>query len=322
MNDGYGKWVVKSNDFVQARYDWPVLTHRILTMMTSQINMRQEEFEMQRINIRDVIRLSGTNSQAIYDRVRPIVKGLTKISIEIETDGGNEEGEKIESINVISKARYYKGKGYLEARFTRDMRPFLLQLKKRFTKYELKQLMQLESKYAVRMFELLKRWEGNRRGGKEAVFDVSLEEMRDFLKLEGSYAQVTDFRRYVLDRARKDLKEKLNIWFDYKQIKKGRRITGFKIIIRKDEEAEQAERAKQNRRRLRKSREEGGGEFDSFFRHLPGGERNRWKEMSHELAREELPDSAEDWDYIAREDEIMRSWFRDGVREGDDLPIS
>src|SRR5690606_21735570 len=91
------------------------------------------------------------------------------------------------------------------------------------TKYELQQVSQLTSAYAVRLYELLIAW---RSTGKTPVIELA-----DFRKrigiLEIEYKRMERFKTSVLELAINQINEHTDINVAYEQHKKGRSIVGF-----------------------------------------------------------------------------------------------
>src|SRR6056297_806598 len=146
--------VVKANDLVRAKANWTRLEHRVVGMMISQLDKEDEAFTPQRIYIKDLMELSGTDYGALYERAEAICSKLLKQEVYIrdEVDGKR----RYRGYSPIVMCEYVEGDGCIVAQFNEAMKPFLLQLKKRFTMYRLQNFMQLTSQHSMRMYELLK----------------------------------------------------------------------------------------------------------------------------------------------------------------------
>lgn len=97
-----------------------------------------------------------------------------------------------------------------------------------FTQYLLEQTATLKSAYSVRLYELLVQWKTAR---KTPVFDI--EVFREQLGVNSTdYERVYDFKKNVLDVAVKEINEKTDIQTSYDQVKRGRKIIGFKFVIK------------------------------------------------------------------------------------------
>ena len=97
-----------------------------------------------------------------------------------------------------------------------------------FTQYLLEQTATLKSAYSVRLYELLVQWKTAR---KTPFFDI--EVFREQLGVNSTdYERVYDFKKNVLDVAVKEINEKTDIQTSYDQVKRGRKIIGFKFVIK------------------------------------------------------------------------------------------
>lgn len=214
-------WVVKSNRLVEAKYDWTLNMHRVVLSLVSSISMEDERFMEQEISAAQLAQIAGINSGSIYSEIERCVEALADAKIRISNQGEVKYGV----YNLMSHAEYLDGRGVIRARFNEQMRPLLLELKERFTRYMLEQVMQLRSPYSVRMYELCKQYEslGHRR--------VSVDRLRGMLCLEDKYARFVDLRRNVIDRARDELEEKCDVYFSYDVEREGRSPVALLIRI-------------------------------------------------------------------------------------------
>lgn len=220
--------VVKSNQLVQSKMNWTKLEHRVVAMLIAQLEKDDEEFTEQRVYIKDVADLSGRNGKSLYDQAEEICQKLLdqKIHVRTRTDDGR---RRYKGYNCMSTCEYVEGSGYIEAKFNEDMQPFLLQLKRRFTQYNLRSFMQLSSQHSMRIYELLKMREGIK------YLRVEVEELREILSCEHSYERFADFKRWVLERAREELKEKTDIYFKYQVEREGQTPVRINFIIKQNE---------------------------------------------------------------------------------------
>lgn len=222
--------VVKANDLVRAKANWTRLEHRVVGMMISQLDKEDEAFTPQRIYIKDLMELSGTNYGALYERAEAICSKLLKQEVYIrdEVDGKR----RYRGYSPIVMCEYVEGDGCIVAQFNEAMKPFLLQLKKRFTMYRLQNFMQLTSQHSMRMYELLKMRSDLRH------LRITVDELRAILSCEHSYSRFSDFKRKVIDKTQEEIAEKTDIIFKYQVERKGQTPTHIRFII-EDENEEQ-----------------------------------------------------------------------------------
>jgi len=222
--------VVKHNDLVRARSNLSKIEHRVIAMLIAQLDRDDESFDLQRIHIRDIIEKSGSSSQDLYSRGKEICQRLLNQKIQIQTE---ENGRRVyEGYNALDKIRYVEGDGYIEARFNDSMKPFLLELKRRFTIYQLEAFMQLGSRYSMRIYELLKMREGLR------WLRMPVEQLRELLSCEDKYSRFGDFRRRVIERAQSEVNSTTDISFTYKVEREGQSPVRINFMIEPQGEAD------------------------------------------------------------------------------------
>ncbi len=224
--------VVTSNDLVLAKYNFSLWQKRIFNYFVSQIDKDATDFTLQRIYISDLIHFfDAGDGREVYEIIANVPKQLYNSSIKvpyISEEGYHRYGE----MRIIT--RYTKpedreqGNAYIEFKFNDDLKPHLLELKRRFLRYDMQNIVGLQSVHSVRMFEILKSYEYL----GEVSFEV--EFLKTVLELGDKYKLYADFRRYVIDKAREDLTKYCDIFFDYQEIKKSRKVNEIVFIIRKN----------------------------------------------------------------------------------------
>jgi plasmid replication initiation protein len=87
-----------------------------------------------------------------------ITKRLIGRVVQIESQG--ETGKELLQFAWLNVANYRYGEGDVSLCFSPALKPYLLDIKSRFTKYALQYALHLKSAYAIRLYELLKQYEG------------------------------------------------------------------------------------------------------------------------------------------------------------------
>lgn len=155
---------------------------------------------------------------------------MLKKTVEINFENGEWDG-----YTVFSHIKYRHNDG-LYIKFNDEMKPFLLEIfkyskKYGYTRIEMKQIMNLSSKYAIRMLEMLLQYRGKAIEKKLTTIekDFDLEYIRKYLNVpDGKYTRMDNFRKFVLDEPRQHINANTRYIIDeIKPIKKGRKITGF-----------------------------------------------------------------------------------------------
>ena len=113
--------------------------------------------------------------------------------------------------------------------------PYLLELKEQFTTYYLANIMSLKSTYSIRIFELLKQYEklGKRKieleNLRQLVGTTEIDQNGEIIKED--YPLYGHFKSRVILTAQKELKQKTDILFNFKEIKQGRKVIAIEFEI-------------------------------------------------------------------------------------------
>ena len=197
--------VVQHNKIIEARYKLSVGEQRLIKVLVSMIEPYDEAFKVYRISIIDLVKLLGVSDKDFYAKVKVWSRKLVSSLLVFKGDGENEL-----QLTWLSSAEYKESEGVVELEFSPKLKPFLLQLKKHFTVYELENIIRLKRMYSIRIYELLKQYQniGRRR--------FTIDELRKILMLDdGEYKGYKNFKRWVLLPDQKELEEKTDISFKW-----------------------------------------------------------------------------------------------------------
>ena len=119
----------------------------------------------------------------------------------------------------IAAAQYHKGKGMIEIEIAKLVKPFYLNLKEKFTTYQLDAAMSISGKYAKRMYEILSMYK-NFPTPSVTIDLFDLKRMLSVIDLTGkdSYPKFTHFKERILDPSVSEINEKTDIRFEWKEI--------------------------------------------------------------------------------------------------------
>ena len=138
---------------------------------------------------------------------------------------------------------YLDGEGAIELVFTRTVVEGISRIDGAvsfFTSYLLSQTASLNSPYSVRLYELLTQW----RAAKDIpTFETTT--LKEQLGVEpNDYLRMYDFKKRVLDAAKKEVSTKTDLTVEYTQVKKGKEIVGFNFVIKVKKEDKPIKEAK------------------------------------------------------------------------------
>ena len=224
--------VIKANELIQKRtHLLSVQEQKIVLYLISQLKPEQKEFEYQTFDMIDFCDACGIDHDngKNYINLRKAIQTLSDKSMWVI-------GEETDILmRWISSAKIEKGQGKIEVRFDEEMKPFLLELKNRYTQFDLIYTLGMKSKYSVRLYEILKSYEKI----SEPV-EFGLDRFRELVGAE--YERWVDVRRFVIEPAIKEINRLSDLSVVYEAQKKGRSIVGVSFIVRvKRTFSEQAE---------------------------------------------------------------------------------
>ena len=109
------------------------------------------------------------------------------------------------------------------------LKPYLLELKSNFKVYELQYVLNMNSEYAIRIYEMLKQYEkiGSR------IFIV--KDLQEILHVPVSYKKkYIDFRIKVLDISVREINKHSDLIVSYTPVKMGRSVHSINFTIEKN----------------------------------------------------------------------------------------
>jgi len=222
--------VKKSEAIVKAKYKLSPLAIKFISVIISNLKRSDDVNEEYVLKVKDFQELTGQKTKRIYELIDEALNDLLKNPLTIPL--GDDKNSILKS-NWVSCAIYNDG----EVRFMicPKLRPFLLEVKEKYLKYRLENILSLRSSYVIRLYEILKDWlELNQRYGNKAEKIISVNEFREVLEIPKSYPYggTSGVKFRILEKAKAELAEHTDIIFDYEEIKTGRKVTHLKFIIR------------------------------------------------------------------------------------------
>jgi plasmid replication initiation protein len=185
----------------------------------------KENQNIYEINIKEYLKKVALNI-GDYQYVKKVAKELFDKEFIME----NRFEQKLEYYHFLSAVKY--DKGVLKVEFSIMLMEYLLKIKSKYLRYEIKNIMSLNSKYSIRLYKILKdRFEQESRYNKKAELKISLDEMKELFEIPKSY-NYGMFKKRILEKAKKEFEEHTDIIFDYEEIKTGRKVTAIKFLIR------------------------------------------------------------------------------------------
>ena len=225
------KLVVKDNALIEASHKLSESEQRLILLAIVKgrefcdniEHLRGKELE---IHADDYMQAFGVERHAAYESLKKAVMGLYRAEWGYKYI--NDKGKTVVRYERFTQsAEYVEGGSEVKFRFADAIIPMLVELERNFTTYEITQVANLQSRYAMRLYEFLIRFKTSKK------LEISLEDLRfRFGLLEHEYSRMSDFKKDVLNLAIKQISEHTDITVKYEQHKKGRTITGFTFTFK------------------------------------------------------------------------------------------
>lgn len=214
--------VYQDNLLVFANYNMNAMEQKLLLIMLSTINKNDICVKTTSFRVMDLAQLMNVSSQLLYRDLKKICKNIMSRVVEIQKPNGDWD-----IFNIISLAKYKNKQGIVEITLNKQAEPYLLQLKELFTSFKLNNAINLDSKYAIRIYQQTKSYSYKKE------YYVSIDNLKNQLKLtQKSYQNYGTLKSRVIDVAVKEINQKTDINVSYEEVKKVRKVIGLKFKIR------------------------------------------------------------------------------------------
>ena len=217
--------VVKDNALVSASYYLSLAEQRLILLGIVEARNNQSQDNEFIIHVNSYINAFGVDDSTAYLTIKEACKRLRGryFTYQRLINGNLEQTES----NWVQSVSYAINSSYVKIKFTDDVMPLITNLERHFTSYQLEQVKDLTSIYAIRLYELLISWKQKKK------VELSLVDLRLKLGIEpNEYKAMNNFKAKVLDLAVSQINEHTDITVKYEQVKQGRTITGFKFLFK------------------------------------------------------------------------------------------
>ena len=216
-----GQMVKKSNALVNASYRLSTVEKRLILMAIVQAKGKASKTGELEINAEDYAKQFNVELPAAYHALKDATDELFDRSFSYEYVNSHGNIAEVKS-RWIQERTYVNGEGIVKLSFAQKVLPLIHELEKAFTYYELNQISNLKSQYAIRLYEMMMSWRT-----KKEMPTISLTDFKKRLGIEHKYTRMRDFKIRVLDLAIEQINEHTDIIASYEQHKKGRVVSGF-----------------------------------------------------------------------------------------------
>ena len=220
--------VVKGNILNEAVLckNTTLVEYRILLVALSKISPLSNSLTVY-FRAEEFCKLLGLRRNGMYSYIKDSSKNLASRTLTIE----NKTQRKGITFAWLSEIKY--DESFITITFNHKLEEHILEIRKKggYTKYFIKNILYLDSLYAIRLYELLKQYQ------KIGLRTISLYELKAKIgAVKKSYDKMFLFRKYVLIPSKNRVNICTDLVFDYEEIKNGRDVTDIRFFIQSKSE--------------------------------------------------------------------------------------
>lgn len=230
--------VVKDNALIQASYTLDLAEQRLILLAIIEARNSGQGIthdSLLRIHASNYAKQFGVNDKTAYTVVKDASKGLFDRYVTYHDKNPKNGKDRSFHCRWVDKIGVEPDSGIVYMRFTSDVVPLITRLESHFTSYEIAEVANLTSIYAIRLYELIIQWRDN-----GVTQRYKIDELRQKLGVEPEqYKTMSNFKAKVLDRAINQINKHTDITVKYEQHKTGRTITAMSFIFKQKKAPEQ-----------------------------------------------------------------------------------
>ncbi len=215
--------VIKGNPLIEAKFELTPIQTKLFLFLLAKLDTTKNSFEPMIVVVKDFQKFIGSKGDSLYHHLKKEVEKMIGKRVYYKDDGVELNS------SLISGYMYLEKEGAFLVEFPSLLKPYLLQLKENFTVIDIRNILGLDSSYAMRFYEICKEKE------RFKTFEYTVEHLKEMFSIENKYKNYFDFKVKVIVQARNELKENSELYFDFDEIKQGKKVVSlrFKVIKNK-----------------------------------------------------------------------------------------
>lgn len=212
------KIVRQSHSLNFSKFSLSALSIDILFLFFAQIAKEDEEFKEFKITFRELEK--KLNKRIDKDYIDKVCEELLTNPLRIQ------EEKSVLRCNFVSSARYSKEESWLQLKVSDDLKEHLLKVEKNYVLSNYLSISKLKGSYTKRIYSILSQFK------KTGFYKVDVEKLMYILDLENKYQKYGDFKRRILNSSMKEINEKSDIEFSFKEITENLKVVRLEFFIK------------------------------------------------------------------------------------------
>ena len=224
------KKVRQSNHLIESAYAQEFTAYEIKVFEIAVASCIEEDMKLVVLkNDKEFVISNGELANLLHTKPNVISMEIEKTASKImkktihlrkTLDDGTVE---FKMINIIPFAEYKNG--IFKFRLNYSILPYLIEINKNFTEYQLHYLLSMNSAFAIKLYKLLYQY----KNLKSRIFQV--EELKNQFGILEKYLFYGNFKQRILDPSVKQINEFTDLKVSYKEIKCGRKIEKIEFFF-------------------------------------------------------------------------------------------
>lgn len=219
-------YTVAANDIIRGKQSMTLQTARLIRLLITQVVKEDKDLKTYKCRITDLAAFFNISKNNIYRDIEDICESALKSLVYIGTGDPKKPWKRF---HWLSSAEY-DGHGTITICLSDDLKPYILELDKWFTQYQLKNILEFSSYYAIRLYEIIK-CEDGAKGGYNTHLEFSMEDLRKYFDCEDKYKLFADFKRKVIEISVREINEKSDLYIIPNYKKTGRAVTSIEFEL-------------------------------------------------------------------------------------------
>lgn len=214
--------VVKKNELIQkTRYALNSNEQKILLYVISKIKPDDKELYEYDFGLQEICDVLGiTQNGKNYNNLRATLKKLRDKSFWVD------DGNSYWLCAWLAGVEVHPNEMRVRIQLDKRLAPYLLDIKEAYTSYQLGNILSLNSKYAIHLYELAKSY------SNMGEFTISLDNFREYLQIEG-YSDYDNLRRRVIENAIEEINVFSDLQIAFEPVRTGKVISHIHFTITK-----------------------------------------------------------------------------------------
>jgi plasmid replication initiation protein len=217
--------VTKANSLVEASFKLNVQAQKLVLACLGQVDPRKEIPKEITLTASQFSELMGIDMKNAHRELYKAADTLFKSTITLY-----EGDEEIEIYWIQEKAKKLKGEGAVRFIWSDRIVKYISQLRSRFTTYKLRNIANLQSSHAIRLYELLMMFNST---GERIIY---LDDFKSALGIADRYPEFKVLNRDVIKPAVKELNQRSDLLIKYETIKKGRTVAALTFEFKQNQQ--------------------------------------------------------------------------------------